>query len=243
MFFKKNTNDEFSIDENTYEDYYEQESDDYINNNEVKTNENSTNNRAKNNSKLVLGLLAIILIILGIYILFDKEEHNYSIKFNLTSLGLIKTRETSHNYQINYLLNTSDKKALKFQVSNPNIVKINETSGYITSANLGQTTISILNPINNEPLANTLMVYVVDHQIPIENFSAVDLTISKNTQDIITITPIPNNTTEIDFTYQSSNPEVVQVNNSGIITGKKRGNAIITITNNQIVKNINVVVK
>lgn len=267
---KMKNEDDMLIDENTYSDYDEnslnntnQQNNSYDSNSFANFNDESNTKSVTdfyneqdlknithelvNKNLLIKKIMNFILIILGLiivgcitYSIIDVKFSNHDIKLNLTSIGLIKNRTTTGNYQMDYLITPKTSRIPRFNITNKEIIKINEMTSYITALKTGETEVEVFEINGNRNIKNTLKVYVVDHEIKLENFIVTDMKIKKNVPDMITITPYPENATELNYIYQSNNPEIVEVNNEGIVTGLNEGSAQITITNNKISRTITI---
>lgn len=267
---KMKNEDDMLIDENTYSDYDENilnntnhqnnsyDSNSFANFNDESNTKSVTDfyneqdlknitHELVNKNLLIKKIMNFILIILGLiivgcitYSIIDVKFSNHDIKLNLTSIGLIKNRTTTGNYQMDYLITPKTSRIPRFNITNKEIIKINEMTSYITALKTGETEVEVFEINGNRNIKNTLKVYVVDHEIKLENFIVTDMKIKKNVPDMITITPYPENATELNYIYQSNNPEIVEVNNEGIVTGLNEGSAQITITNNKISRTITI---
>ena len=238
-------NNKLDVD-NTYSDFYDEKEEvkeeipfvDYSDNieNEKKT---STKMKIVNAIGIIVGLIAAALIVFSVI----EPNANYNVKFNLTSLGLVKTRGISGSYQIDYLVLPNNNDLPIFKIKDPEIIKINEATSYITALKKGETIIEALDIKDNKTVKNTLKIFVVDKEVPISSFYASSVSVDVGKSEIIKITPYPENTTEINFNYKSSDEKIAIVNNDGIVKGISEGKAQITITNGKITRSTTVNVR
>lgn len=195
-------------------------------------------------------VMAIILIAVSMgYLIYRSGKTNHQIAVNLKSVGLIKYQGT---YQLNYFIKSSNNTVTsafnpKMKVSDPSIAKVNETTGYISAGrNIGHTTLEIMNLNDNRTVVNQMEIYVVSEKVPLEDFDIdnSDITLAQGEQEMITIAPIPEDSTECEYEYESSNENCATVNDAGVITAKKNScSCKITVINGDIKNRINVTVK
>lgn len=246
-----NNSNENNINNNTYDDYY----DNNTNDNLVYTIESSENNHTTDfvepgssntaymkTSRFILALLAILSIIMIIYNIIDAKYAEHDIKFNLTSVGLLQTKLSNSSYQLNFLITPSTGRVPKFKIHDESIISFNNATSYVTSAKAGETIIDALDLHDNESVKSSIKICVVNQEIKLEDFIVEDMTIIRDKFDMITITPVPYNSTEINYNYESTDTTIATVSN-GIVKGVGIGEADIIIKNNNIVKTIHITVK
>ncbi len=122
--------------------------------------------------------------------------------------------------------NATNKK-VTYASSNPEIVTVDE-EGIITGIKAGESIITVTSEDGNK----TDECKVTVKKIPVTEIT-IDkaiLAIEEGGKEILTATVVPENATNKKVTYESSNPEIVTVNEKGIITGVKAGESIITVT-------------
>lgn len=147
-----------------------------------------------------------------------------SISFNgvadeaTINLGATETLTVVYNPE-----DTTDDKTVTWNSTNPNAVTVD--NGVVTAVGEGS---SIVTATVGEKVAT--INYTV--RIPLESITINgDETLSKNEEKTLTVTYNPTNTTDnktVD--WESSNPEIVSIDSTGKITGKKGGTAKITAT-------------
>ena len=118
---------------------------------------------------------------------------------------------------------TTDDKTVTWNSTNTNAVTVD--NGVVTAVGEGSSTVTAT---VGEKVAT--INYTV--RIPLESITINgDETLSKNEEKTLTVTYNPTNTTDnktVD--WESSNPEIVSIDSTGKITGKKGGTAKITAT-------------
>lgn len=147
-----------------------------------------------------------------------------SISFNgvadeaTIDLGATETLTVVYNPE-----DTTDDKTVTWNSTNPNAVTVD--NGVVTAVGEGSSTVTAT---VGEKVAT--INYTV--RIPLESITINgDETLSKNEEKTLTVTYNPTNTTDnktVD--WESSNPEIVSIDSTGKITGKKGGTAKITAT-------------
>lgn len=147
-----------------------------------------------------------------------------SISFNgvadeaTINLGATETLTVVYNPE-----DTTDDKTVTWNSTNPNAVTVD--NGVVTAVGEGSSTVTAT---VGEKVAT--INYTV--RIPLESITINgDETLSKNEEKTLTVTYNPTNTTDnktVD--WESSNPEIVSIDSTGKIIGKKGGTAKITAT-------------
>lgn len=147
-----------------------------------------------------------------------------SISFNgvadeaTINLGATETLQVVYNPE-----DTTDDKTVTWNSTNTDAVTVD--NGVVTAVGEGSSTVTAT---VGEKVAT--INYTV--RIPLESITINgDETLSKNEEKTLTVTYNPTNTTDnktVD--WESSNPEIVSIDSTGKITGKKGGTAKITAT-------------
>lgn len=147
-----------------------------------------------------------------------------SISFNgvaeeaTINLGETETLTVVYNPE-----DTTDDKTVTWNSTNPNAVTVD--NGVVTAVGEGSSTVTAKVGEKEARINYTV-------RIPLESITINgDETLSKNEEKTLTVTYNPTNTTDnktVD--WESSNPEVVSIDSTGKITGKKGGTAKITAT-------------
>lgn len=148
-----------------------------------------------------------------------------TLKFNEETLTIEVGEELNLPYEI--LPINSNIKYLTWNSSNMEVANVN--NGVIKGIKEGNTTIT-LTSLNG--VSDYVNVTVIPKQIPVESVNIscnnINLKIGETTQVSHQIHPI--NATNQEVKYTSSNPDVATVDANGLVTTKKGGLAIITVT-------------
>lgn len=146
-----------------------------------------------------------------------------SISFNgktneaTIDLGQTETLTVVYNPE-----DTTDDKTVTWNSTNPNAVTVD--NGVVKAVGEGSSTITAT-------VGEKVATIDYSVRIPVESITINgDETLKKNEVKTLTVTYNPTNTTERDVVWNSSNKEIVSVDSSGKITGKKGGIAKITAT-------------
>ena len=146
-----------------------------------------------------------------------------SISFNgktnesTIDLGQTETLTVVYNPE-----DTTDEKTVTWKSTNPNAVTVD--NGVVKAVGEGSSTITAT-------VGEKVATIDYSVRIPVESITINgDETLKKNEVKTLTVTYNPTNTTERDVVWNSSNKEIVSVDSSGKITGKKGGIAKITAT-------------
>lgn len=146
-----------------------------------------------------------------------------SISFNgktneaTIDLGQTETLTVVYNPE-----DTTDDKTVTWKSTNPNAVTVD--NGVVKAVGEGSSTITAT-------VGEKVATIDYSVRIPVESITINgDETLKKNEVKTLTVTYNPTNTTERDVVWDSSNKEIVSVDSSGKITGKKGGIAKITAT-------------
>ena len=126
-------------------------------------------------------------------------------------------------------------KDLVYESSNPNVATV-DNNGKVTGVNPGTTTITV--KTKDGEIIDTITVVVKEEDI-------INVDVGETEQiDPNTITK-PDNVSNKDLVYESSNPNVATVDNNGKVTGVNPGTTTITVKtkDGEIIDTITVVVK
>ncbi len=124
--------------------------------------------------------------------------------------------------------NATDKK-YTFSSSDTSIVTIDE-NGKISALKAGEATITVTTSDGNKTA--TCKVTVKDKGIPVESLSLdkTELSLTEKQTETLTATVHPENATNTDVTWTSSDPSIATVDENGKITAVKEGEVTITVT-------------
>lgn len=149
-----------------------------------------------------------------------------SVKFKVSKIDVMVNTEKGLLYTISP--NTAKDYKVRFENSNNTILKI-DNSGKIKGLSVGTSTIKI---IVNDTLTDTIVVNVIPYTIPVEKIILksnvnVKLNVGGTSQINYEISPTDASNKVVSFT--SSNNNVAEVNENGVIKANGKGNCIITI--------------
>ena len=177
----------------------------------------------------------------------NKDNTDYAVDVdNIIIKDENITIKVNDIYQINAIVepNNATNKTLIYKSLNENIIQVLE-NGVIKGIKEGQGYIEIRSSNNVvkrikiivKGINQTKDILVTGITLPNE------INLLTGESKAINAVIIPNNATNKNLTYKSSNTNIATVNSNGIITAKKNGNCVITVTSNNGIKNhINLIV-
>lgn len=125
-------------------------------------------------------------------------------------------------------------KSLVWSSSNPTIAKVS-SQGVVTALSPGSATITVMSAVNYA--ARTTFTVEVEGAAAIAEiqptsvtFNNYNVSLSKGEQRTLSATLAPANATDPSLVWTSSNPEIVFVNQAGVVYGVKDGAATITVS-------------
>lgn len=228
----------------------------YNNNNDFNNNSNNTNNSFNNDynnpyepekpnkflSALWKILLVIIILVVGFILLiqfnvisFTSSVMPNAIILNQNEIGIKKGK--SYQLVSTVLPEDANNKQVIWTSSDPKIVSVNETTGYITGLKEGSATITVKTLIND--VSTDCVVNVTGKNVLISsiNIHQKRISVAVGYTYNLTYSLQPSNATENNLVFSSSDQSVAIINQNGVIKGLKEGNAIITVaTSNGKVK-------
>jgi uncharacterized protein YjdB len=128
---------------------------------------------------------------------------------------------------------TATDKKVTWSSSDAKIVSVDAITGAITAVTLGQATITATSTSNPEITASgTITVTAAPPQtIAVSTIHArSNIMLAKGKAASLQANVMPVNATNKKLTYKSSNPDIITVSNTGVVTGRKGGQAAVTIT-------------
>jgi uncharacterized protein YjdB len=194
--------------------------------------------------KIIRGFLRLISILLligivGFVVYFGLVTYGvidspYDKKAELISLSQSEIRlKKNKSFQLTskvYPENTRSGK-VKYKSDKPDIVSINEITGYVEAKKNGIATITAYLE-SNENIKAECLVVVSENNIRIEKIIVspknINLQIGKKYQ--ISFKYTPREATLHEFEYMTSDPEVAIIDNLGMIEAKAEGQAYITVS-------------
>ncbi len=198
-----------------------------------------------NKSILSIVIIAIIVFLIGGFALtqFDIIDNPFGSKTVALSQKEL-TLQRGSSFQLK-----SDQSNVIYESSNPDIVKVNEITGYLEGLRVGKATITVYLK-NNQEVKDTCIVTVYSNDkkpnVPVTTKTTIETTsktiyvtgIKVNNSNIninvgesktISYTITPSNATNKVITFTSSNNKVATVNGSGTVKGVGEGTATITL--------------
>ncbi len=160
-----------------------------------------------------------------------KETVTVTVKVPVTELTVEKNEYTLNVDdidKINASVNEdATNKELIYESDDSGVVKV-DSDGYIVAVGEGEAIITITS--KDDPTKKETVKVTV--KIPVEDVKAdkEDITLNKGDKDKITVTVTPDDATDKNVTYESSDETVVKVDENGNIEAVGEGEATITIT-------------
>lgn len=187
-------------------------------------------------------LLVIIILIVGFILLIQLGVISFSssimpeaILLNQNEVGIKKGR--SYQLVSTVLPENANNKQVIWTSSDPKIVSVNETTGYITGVSEGTATITVKTLIND--ISTNCVVNVTGKDVLISgiSFYQKNISIAVGYTHTLSYSITPKNASVGDLSFTSSDSSVAIVNQQGVVKGLKEGNTIITVSSlNGIIK-------
>ena len=187
-------------------------------------------------------LLVIIILIVGFILLIQLGVISFSssimpeaILLNQNEVGIKKGR--SYQLVSTVLPENANNKQVIWTSSDPKIVSVNETTGYITGVSEGTATITVKTLIND--ISTDCVVNVTGKDVLISgiSFYQKNISIAVGYTHTLSYSITPKNASVSDLSFTSSDSSVAIVDQQGVVKGLKEGNAIITVSSlNGIIK-------
>ncbi len=172
-----------------------------------------------------------------------QAEHKISIENPIKSVQINPNKTQELNVGDTMLfrasvspIDTTDSTELTWESTVPEVATI-DSEGMLTTHSAGQTTVRAIS--SNGKIARCTVIVKDGQTIPITgvtlNYETADLKVNETLKLNATINP--ENTTESKtLIWESSNPDVAAVDSNGLVTAKKDGDAIITVTTSNNLK-------
>ena len=150
------------------------------------------------------------------------------ILLNTNEVGIKKGK----TYQLvsTILPDNANNKQVVWTSSDPDIVSVNEVSGYIEGLKEGTAVITVRTLINDK--TSECIVNVTDRNILVNDINVNEkyVSLAVGYTQSLTYQTSPSNATELNLKFSSSDSSVATVSANGIVTGVKEGSAIITVS-------------
>lgn len=164
------------------------------------------------------------------YCIVTVKPAPYWIKLNRTSVTLGTSGDT---IDLNHSIPSGTAWSnIRYYSSNTSVATVNPTSGYVTAKKAGKAMITVT---THKGMSTCCQVTVKAAPYKLE-LNVYNQLLKVNETSKITY-KIPAGTASNKITYSSSNSSIVSVNSSGVITAKRPGTAIITVTTHNSIKN------
>jgi uncharacterized protein YjdB len=159
-----------------------------------------------------------------------------------TTIENIPELNVGDTYQIKYshVTNNGKNNEISFETSNKDIATI-DNQGVIKALAPGEVEISILTESGKKPVAKASISIVQ----PVDSINCEnELTVAIGNSQNIEAQAMPKNSTDPTLLYKSSDENIIKVDYRGVLTGIKKGTAIVKITSvNNITKECKIIVK
>lgn len=198
------------------------------------------NSIIKSERALIIAVVVLILIILLVIFLPTKESGNNTEDPTIVQNVVLGDETISLTVGSSYKLvavvspSTATNKNVSYMSLNSSIAIVDQ-SGKVTAKAVGKTTIVAMTANGKK---DECIVNVVAKSVPVTSIliTQSDLTLSVGESVSLKTKVSPSNTTEHSYKWTSSNTSVATVSSSGVVTAKKIGSALITVTtsNNKV---------
>ncbi len=171
-------------------------------------------------------ILPLIIVLLTFTTLYGckKEAENKSITLDKTTLSL----KVGEEYSFKVSITPPEIGAPSWQTSDKDVVSINNI-GKIKALSIGQATITVYSHDNT--LQATCKVTVESTNATGISLNDESLSLFVDEEYALEYRFTPENTTNKEVTWSSSNPDVASVSNKGVVKALKIGETTITIFN------------
>lgn len=211
---------------------YSMDSSIYVNPNDL------NNNKKKNPLKIVTTVtgILIVLFLAGFGLVYTGViKINYvspkSMLLNVGNVALKKGREYQLEYQV-YPENTSVKNVY-FESSDPNVMEVNEVTGYVTAKKNGSAYV-VVKTKDNQEVVDTTLVTVTNDLVPAEKIilssEKLVFDLSNTTSKLLKVSTEPSNATDKKFDFFSGDENVAIVDEKGYVTPVGFGRTKINVT-------------
>lgn len=174
-------------------------------------------------SIIILSVFFLLILLLRTVSIkyIGKEIESIKIEVDTNQIGISKEMPI----KITVKPPSADTTNLKWHISNPNIIKIEENK--IIGKELGKTTISLEgDKVRSNELEISCVTYISEAKIknPIDKLSAFR-------EYPLDIEVFPEEATNKDFKLVSANPEIIEIKDKNVLYGKKTGKTTIFVKN------------
>ncbi len=184
------------------------------------------NKTLKSILNIVPYIFIVAIIIIGLFafnIIPTSRNKTDTISFTEKNVRLEK------NNSIQLSINSSSNK-VKYKSDNTSIATVNENTGYVTGVNVGKTKITAYIDGNSE-IYDECIVEVYINTIEVDSVEIIESNINMRIGETRRLSAIitPSNATNKNLTWETSNSNVLTVNNNGLVTAIKDGHVTVTV--------------
>lgn len=164
--------------------------------------------------------------LLSAQVMFPIRVHVSSVTLNTTS----KTLMAGNTYTLvaTVLPSNADITDVEWTSSKPNVATVS-SDGVVTAVSAGTTTITATSVEGGIKANCTISVQAANVAVTGIALNKISTTMNVGATETLTATVAPNNATNKNVTWSSSNSNVASVSTSGVITAKAAGTAKITV--------------
>lgn len=182
--------------------------------------------------KVLLVIILIVVFFLALIqfgvISLNSDVVPEAVLINQNEIGIKK----GGNYQFVHTVvpENATNKQVVWESSNPNVVRVNEVTGYAEALRNGTATITVKTLINEK--VSECLVTVSNGNVLLSSIQVnqKNINLAAGYSTMLSYKTTPSNATELGLQFSSSDPSVAKVNSKGKITGVKPGSAIITVS-------------
>jgi uncharacterized protein YjdB len=154
---------------------------------------------------------------------FVKVE---SVSLNKDTLDIVHGESETLTYTV-YPADAAYTDKVKWTSSNPDVADVDQ-NGTVTGKAVGSADITVSTENSGKTAKCAVTVYIPVTGVSLDN---PEIMVGDNNSTAqLTATVLPDDATNKQVTWTSSNPDVVDVDQNGTVTGKAAGNATITVT-------------
>ena len=133
---------------------------------------------------------------------------------------------------------------VSWKSNNPSVVSVQQKGKLGVILKAGKTGSAKVTVTLKSKLMKTIEVVVQKKKVETKKITGVPDSLKIKKGSIAALSPVRVPFTSLEkFVYSSSNPKVTSVSSKGVVTGKKKGTAVITVTSGKISKKCKITVQ